>query len=308
MDILHSLQWVLPLRSPALTQFAVGFSWLGYTTFIIFFIAIGYWTWNKALFYRLLVLVAINALVNAYIKDLVQDPRPPLELRLDDLVGTSYGLPSAHSQMAVVMWLWLAWEVRRASLWVLCILIALGVMLSRMYLGVHDLEDVLVGAALGGASLFAFERLRRDHWPWEHSVGLRVLAIASVTGAALLAWPNGFTAPDYIPLVAGSLIAATWGMQWDKNYLRFSAPPQFWRKLAMGLVGTALFMGEQKLLKMLGPVVPLDPMLWAFVKGLANGICVAVLMPAVFVGLRLALPSAAPASTEPSEPPLSAAR
>ncbi len=42
MDILHNLQWVLPLRSPALTQFAVGFSWLGYTTFIIFFIAIGY--------------------------------------------------------------------------------------------------------------------------------------------------------------------------------------------------------------------------------------------------------------------------
>ena len=40
MDILHNLQWVLPLRSPALTQFAVGFSWLGYTTFIVFFIAL----------------------------------------------------------------------------------------------------------------------------------------------------------------------------------------------------------------------------------------------------------------------------
>ncbi len=308
MDILHNLQWVLPLRSPALTQFAVGFSWLGYPTFIIVFTAIGYWTGSKALFYRLLLLVAINALVNAYIKDLVQDPRPPLEIRLDDLVGTSYGLPSGHAQMAVVMWLWLAWEVRRASLWVLCILIALGVMLSRMYLGVHDLEDVLVGAALGGASLIAFERLRKDHWPWEHSLGLRVLAIAGVTGAALLAWPNGFTAPDYIPLVAGSLIAATLGLQWDKDYLRFSAPPQFRRRVAMGLVGTALFMGEQKLLKLLGPVVPLDPMLWAFVKGLANGVFVAVLMPAVFVGLRLALPSAAPTPAASSDNPLSTAR
>ncbi len=308
MDVLHNLQWVLPLRSPALTQFAVGFSWLGYTTFIIFFIAIGYWTWNKALFYRLLLLVGVNALINAYAKDLMQDPRPPLELRLDDLVGTSYGLPSGHAQMAVVMWLWLAWEVRRASVWLLCILIALGVMLSRMYLGVHDLEDVLVGAALGGASLFAFQHLRRSAWPWDHSVGLRMLAIASVTGAALLAWPNGATAPDYIPLVAGSLIAATWGMQWDKNHLRFSAPLQFWRKLAMALVGTALFMGEQKLLKVLGPVVPLDPTLWAFIKGLANGLCVAVLMPAVFVGLRLALPSAAPRATEPAATPLSAAR
>lgn len=307
MDILHNLDWVLPLRSPALTQFAVGFSWLGYPAFIIAFTAIGYWTWSKAIFYRLLLLVAINALVNAYIKDLVQDPRPPLALRLDDLVGSSYGLPSAHAQLAVVMWLWLAWEVRRASVWLLCILIALGVMLSRMYLGVHDLEDVLIGAALGGASLFAFQRLRRDAWPWDQSVGLRMLAIAAVTGATLLAWPNGARAPEYVPLVAGSLIAATWGMQWERNYLRFAIPSQFGRKLAMGLVGTALFIGEQKLLKLMGPVVPLDPMLWAFAKGLANGVCVAVLMPAVFVGLRLALPSAPPPASPSADRPLSAA-
>ena len=304
MDLLHSLQWVLPLRNPTLTQFAIGFSWLGYTTFIIFFIAIGYWTWNKSLFYRLLVLVAINALVNAYIKDLVQDPRPPLDLRLDDLVGTSYGLPSAHAQMAVVMWLWLAWEVRRLSVWVLCCTIALGVVLSRMYLGVHDLEDVLVGAALGGASLFAFQRLRRDDWPWDHSATLRVLAIAAVTGIALLAWPHGAVPPAYIPLVAGSLMAATWGMQWERTHLRFAAPPQFWRRLVIGLVGTVLFIGEQKILQLLGQFQPLDPMLWAFTKGLANGLCVAVVMPAVFVGLRLALPSAALPHQPSGAPPL----
>lgn len=307
MDFLHNLQWVLPLRSPELTALAHGFSWLGYTTFIIFFIALGYWTWNKALFYRLLVLVAINALLNAYAKDLVQDPRPPLDLRLDDRVGESYGLPSGHAQMAVVMWLWLAWEVRRASVWLLCLFIALGVMLSRMYLGVHDLEDVLVGAALGGASLYAFERLRHDPWPWDNSAALRVAAVASVTAAAMLAWPNGAVAPDYIPLVAGSLVAATWGMQWERRYLQYTAPKPLWRKLVVAVVGTALFMGEQKLLKVLGPVVPLDPMLWSIVKGLANGLCVSLLMPAVFVWLRLALPLATPAPASTGPAPLSTA-
>ena len=65
MNLWHDLQWVLPLRTPALTQLAFGLSWLGYTTFIMFFIAIGYWTWNRAIFYRLLILVAFNALLNA---------------------------------------------------------------------------------------------------------------------------------------------------------------------------------------------------------------------------------------------------
>ena len=68
----------------------------------MFFMSLGYWIWSKDVFFRLLVLVAVNALLNAYAKDLFQDPRPPLELRLDDLVGASYGLPSGHAQMAVV--------------------------------------------------------------------------------------------------------------------------------------------------------------------------------------------------------------
>ena len=296
MDILHDLQWVLPLRSPALTHFAVGFSWLGYSTFIMFFVAIGYWTWDKAIFYRLLVLVAINALLNAYVKDWVQDPRPPLALRLDDRVGDTYGLPSGHAQLAVVMWLWLAWELRRAWVWIVCSAIALGVILSRMVLGVHDLEDVLVGAALGGTSLLVFERLRHLRGPWQSSVGWVAAVVAGVTVLALLAWPVAAAAPEYIPTLAGWLVAATWSLRWDQRHLHFAAPSTIWRKVAVGLLGTAFFIGEQKLLKLIATVAPIDPVLWALVKGLVGGVFVSLLMPALFVRLRLALPSPSPST------------
>jgi membrane-associated phospholipid phosphatase len=292
LEFLHNLQWVLPLRSPALIQLALGFSWLGYATFIMFFVAIGYWTWDKALFYRLLVLVAINALLNAFFKDWVQDPRPPLALRLDDQVGETYGLPSGHAQLAVVMWLWLAWELRRTWVWFLCSSIALGVMLSRMVLGVHDLEDVLVGAALGGASLVVFERLRHISWPWNHSTTWAALVVAGITAVALLTWPTAH-APEYIPLLAGWLITATWSLRWDQRHLQFSTPPSFWRKLVIGLLGTACFIGEQKLIKLLATVAPMDPMLWALIKGLVGGLFVSLWMPMLFVRLHLALPSPA---------------
>ena len=299
MDILHDLQWVLPLRSPVLTQFSVGFSWLGYSTFIMFFVAIGYWTWDKAMFYRLLLLVAINALLNAYIKDLVQDPRPPLAFRLDDQVGDTYGLPSGHAQMAVVMWLWLAWALRRGWVWVVCSAIALGVMLSRMYLGVHDLEDVLVGAALGGASLLVFERLRHMHTPWKRSSVWAALLVAGVAATALLVWPAK-TVPEYIPMLAGWLATATWSLRWDERHLHFAPPPAPWRKVLLGLVGTAFFIAEQKILKLIATVAPVDPMLWSLVKGLIGGLFVSLLMPWLFVRLRLALPSAAlPAAPYP---------
>lgn len=285
MDVLHNLQWVLPLRSPALTPLAFGLSWLGYTTFIMFFMAIGYWTWSKAIFFRLLILVAVNATLNAYVKDLVQDPRPPLELRLDDLVGASYGLPSGHAQLAVVIWLWLAWEIGRRWAWVLGSAIALGVIVSRLYLGVHDLEDVLVGAALGATSLVVFERLRHRRWAWQTSVVWSVITIAAVTALVLMNWPG--TAPEYIPTLAGWLAAATWSLQWDQRHIGYQPPTVVWRRVAVGLVGAACFLGEQKFLKFVAPYWPLDPMLWAFTKGVVSGLFVSLLMPWLVLRLRL---------------------
>lgn len=289
MTIWHDLQWVLPLRTPALTQLAFGLSWLGYTTFIMFFMSIGYWTWSKAIFYRLMILVAINALLNSYAKDWIQDPRPPLEIRLDDLVGASYGLPSGHAQMAVVMWLWLAWELRRAWgawVWVLSTAIALSVMASRLYLGVHDLEDVVGGAVLGGISLLVFEGLRQQKGPWQTSLAWSSALIVLVATLALGTWP-GRMAPEYIPTLAGWLIAATCCLRIDQRYLGLAVPDTPWRRIAVAVLGVACFMAEQKLLKGIGSYLALEPALWALIKGLVNGTFVCLLIPWLMQGLRL---------------------
>lgn len=285
MNLLHDLQWVLALRTPALTQLALGLSWLGYSTFIMFFMAIGYWTWSKTIFFRLLILVVINAVLNAYVKDWVQDPRPPLALRLDDQIGTSYGLPSGHAQMAVVMWLWLAWELRRAWAWVLGSMVVLGVIASRLYLGVHDLEDVLVGAALGGASLLVFERVRHQHWRWQTQLGWNVTLIALGTTLVLVSWRG--TAPEYIPTLAGWLAAAIWSLQVEQRHIDFAAPTTVWRRVTVGLLGAACFLGEQKLLKFTGTHLALPPLLWALAKGVVSGVFVSLLMPWIFFRLRL---------------------
>lgn len=285
MDFLHTLQWVLPLRTPALTQLAFALSWLGYATFLMFFMSIGYWVWNKERFFRLLILVTANALINAYAKDLFQDPRPPLELRLDDLVGASYGLPSGHAQLAVALWMWLAWEVRRTWVWCLCSAIALGVILSRLYLGVHDLVDVLVGAGLGGATLLVFEWARHRPMRLHTALPLQLAAIAVVTALAWLTWRGA--PPDYVPMLATWLATATACLHWDRQHQRFAAPIGPVRIAAAALLGAALFWSEQKLLKSLGLLLSWDALLWAAVKGVAGGLFVALVVPWVLRQVRL---------------------
>ena len=100
-------------------------------------------------------------------------------------------------------------------------------------------------------------------------------------------------------VLAGWLAIATWSLQFDNRHLDFTAPKAFWRKLTVGLLGAACFMGEQNLLKLLGNSVAMQPMLWALTKGLVSGALVSLLMPSVFAKLRLA-PSSPASSSIPS--------
>jgi membrane-associated phospholipid phosphatase len=286
LDFLHNLQWVLPLRNGFTVPLAFGLSWLGYATFLMLFMSVGYWVWSKERFFRLLVIVAANALVNAYAKDLFQDPRPAMELRLDDLVGASYGLPSGHAQMAVALWMWLAWEVRRAWFWWLCGTIALGVMTSRLLLGVHDVEDVLIGAAFGGASLFVMQWARTQRWVQDASLGAQLFAIVGITLAAVLSWPVP-DAPDYLPMLCAWLATATVCLRWDNAHTRFAMPQGAVKTVVAAVLGVAVFMGAQALLKISAHALLPNAVLWSAFKGVFNGVLVALLVPWGLRQLRL---------------------
>ncbi|MFZ6647660.1 phosphatase PAP2 family protein [Undibacterium sp. TJN25] len=288
MDILHDITWVLPFRSPALTSLAFALSFLGYSTFIMFFMALGYWGWSKAIFFRVMLLITFSAMLNAYVKDLFQDPRPPLSLRLDDLVGASYGLPSGHAQMSVVIWMWLAYELKRRWVWVLCTLITLGVILSRLYLGAHDLEDVLAGAALGALTLVVFARIKGRRWFWQTNLLWTVALIAVVTSAALLSWPDKGIAPDYVPIVAGWMAGGIIGRYADERTLGYSLSPQCWRRLLATGVGVVAFLALQKLLKYIDASLNPPSLAWPVAKGFIIGCFIALPVPWLLVKLRLA--------------------
>ena len=69
------------------------------------------------------------------------------------------GLPSGHAQNAAFFWGVLGLYISRRIVWVLCVVIILLVAFSRLYLGVHFLDDVLLGLALGSGMAFVATRL-----------------------------------------------------------------------------------------------------------------------------------------------------
>src|SRR3546814_1041129 len=79
------------------------FTWLGYTTFFLIALPLSYWLWDRGRAMRLVVLIAITAVINGWLKDYWQDPRPDPKYWLDQRVIGSYGRPSGHAQVAIAM-------------------------------------------------------------------------------------------------------------------------------------------------------------------------------------------------------------
>jgi len=178
-QFLFDLGWVESMRAEESTWFFKLMSWFGYTTFYMIFLSVGYWLWSYRAFTRLALMIAISTLVNAYLKDFWQDPRPIYPASLDDKVADSFGMPSGHAQIAATLWFWLCLEMRRLWLWLLGLTMVFLISLSRLYLAVHDMQDILVGLGLAFGLIIAFSALplrtyvsSRRPLRWEPLIGL----------------------------------------------------------------------------------------------------------------------------------------
>lgn len=149
MNFWNDLSWVEPLRNPYLTPIFENITLLGYPLFLVLFISFGYFFWSPARFTRVAMLLFISGIINSFLKDYFQDPRPAIEFMLDPKVGTSYGLPSGHAQIAVTLWGLLAYELKNKWATVSSLILIALICFSRLYLGVHDMGDIISGLAIG---------------------------------------------------------------------------------------------------------------------------------------------------------------
>ena len=124
---LHDMSWAVAIRTEWLTPIMLGFTALGYTTFFLIALPVLYWSWDKSATTRLALVIFASALLMAFLKDLWQDPRPDVSLWLDPHMDDSYGRPSGHTLVGIVMWCWLAYEINKTWAWVAGIIIAAGI-------------------------------------------------------------------------------------------------------------------------------------------------------------------------------------
>lgn len=147
-------------RLAFLSPVAKIFSLLGNEEFFLLLLPLVYLCFSRSLGARLGALLLLSEALNVCLKVLFALPRPywtdsSVRALAED---KSFGLPSSHAQNAAAVWPFLA-RGQKFGLRVGAAVLVAGVALSRVFLGVHFVGDVVAGVLIGVGVLWAFCRL-----------------------------------------------------------------------------------------------------------------------------------------------------
>lgn len=177
-------------------------TFLGDEEFYLLLLPVTYWALSRRIGLRLGAMLLLSASINGLLKLTFATPRPSfLRPELAAVTETSFGLPSGHAQNATAVWGVLVASLRAWPARVALLLLIAGIAWSRIHLGVHFLEDLVVGVVVGLVLLGLYLWLEPRAIRWWHRVGTleRVLG-ALVAG---LVWIAPAT------LLAGRLIGVS---------------------------------------------------------------------------------------------------
>lgn len=265
-------------------------TFLAEESFLLVVVFAIYWCGNKRLGEYLLLSLFLSLGANGFLKDVVRRLRPFLTpgwenmryLSVDNVfvdtasLGGSFSFPSGHSQCAGGLFTALALWFNKRWVTVAAAALTLGVMLSRVYLGVHFPGDVLVGAALGVASSLLCWRLFNRYY--RQRIWL-FAGVAALLMPALLFAPSGDTVKT-----VGVGLGAVAGLLWEQRYIRFGTEGPAAKLAGRMLLGIVVVMVLRLGLKVILPQGLLfDGIRYGLVGLAATGI-----VPWLFVRLNLA--------------------
>ncbi len=228
--------------SPQLdTVFAV-FTSLGDEEFFLLALPLIYWSINRAVGVRLMVVFLLSGLVNQVAKHVFAQPRPfGYDSRVVDIVeAEGFGLPSGHTQSAVVVWGFLGSVVRKRWFWLIAAAMMVLIPMSRVYLGVHFPTDVLGGYLLGFLVLWLWVRYgeRLENWFFDQETIHQLIFITAIPALAMAAWPT-----EDMVTGGGTMVGIGAGLVLERRLIGFDVAGSLLQRTLRFLFGVAILAG-----------------------------------------------------------------
>jgi len=273
--------------SPSLDILFKIFSLSGNELFYLLFMPAIIWCINPRIGIRLLILTLVSTYLNALAKLLIDQPRPfNYDSRVKELMhATGGGLPSGHTQNALVFWSYIAASFKSKKLWIFAGVMMVFVPLSRVYLGVHFPTDLLGGYLLGIVVLLLFMKIEKPVINWLKQKNLGFHLSLSLGIPMLLV----FTAPELDPAITGIggvLMGALIGLSFEHQRREFQVPKTIMKKIMGYFIGIIILFAFYIGLKL--AFVSLEPQpIFRFIRYTIIGFHITFIAPWILFKLKL---------------------
>jgi membrane-associated phospholipid phosphatase len=168
-----SLIQALQTLSPTLDGVMFFFTFLGRVEFYLLIAPFIYWTIDKRLGIRVLLILVATDVITSSFKLFFHQPRPYWFGGVQELSQeASYGIPSGHASDSLAVGGYLAYHAKKNWFWVVTSFVIFFIGLSRLYLGVHFLHDVLFGWLIGASVLWVGIKQSNQIAAWARSRSL----------------------------------------------------------------------------------------------------------------------------------------
>ncbi|MFW9833266.1 MAG: phosphatase PAP2 family protein [Candidatus Thorarchaeota archaeon] len=263
---------------------------VGSTLFYVILLLIAYWAYNKRGAIILSCVLIVSILTEYYLKIIIAKERPPSSNWYPGVDPPNYSTPSGHSQNSATLYGWLTTRVRTWWMALTSIIMVGLIGISRIYLGVHYLGDVLLGWSIGiviVVLLAYLEKPARDYlsrYKVEH-----LLVIFLIVGffltllAALLPQPPNDNLGAYGGLTMGLAI----GLILERRFVNFTTDPyegQRWRLVPRVVIGLLLVVA---VMYGLAPILPTDLIWYRALRYSLVAITGIFIWPAIFKRVNL---------------------
>jgi membrane-associated phospholipid phosphatase len=274
-QLLSMLEWIQSLRIPILDHVFVWITVLGEEYFAIGVLCLILWCVNKKLGYAIGFTYLTSFILNFSIKELFHVQRPfVLDKDITPIrpeTATGYSFPSGHTQSTASLATAIAASFKKRWLIIVGVILIVLMAASRMYLGVHTLLDVAVGAAVGIAWSFAalaimnhLERSNKQAW-------LLLLLIPVAVAMFFIRDNDGYK-------IAGTFSSFLIGYLLDAKFIRYDTTGKLWQQIVKFVVGIAVLFAIKQFGKMLmGNSLAAD-----YIRYLLIGLWITVLAPMLY--------------------------
>lgn len=272
MDLLYLLE---KIRIPGLNELMLLITRLGEETAFLVVALIVFWCVDKKKGYFLLAVGFLGTMLNQILKLSFRVPRPWVQdpnftiLEQAKEAALGYSFPSGHTTSAVGTFGCLAVVAQRKWWRNVCVVIAVLVGFSRMYIGVHFPSDVLVGA---GTSLILIGLLKKPTLQGGIQEMKAIIATMVAVSVVFLLYVSFWNFPaDMDPhnmasgtknayTMIGSLTGVAIVYLVDLKYLHFPVKAVWWVQIIKIVVGLGLVLavkeGLRAPLELIMPVYP----------------------------------------------------